>query len=373
MEFIVSTSDLLSQLNIVKSVINSKNTLPILDNFLFKLEGNVLKIAASDLETTLNTQMELNNAKGKGTIAIEAKRLTDLLKEFTDQPLTFKVNQENYQIDILSASGKFSIIGQNGDEFPKLPQLEKEFSSISIGSEVFQKGITSTLFATGDDEMRPVMNGILVELTENHFRLVATDSHKLARYTRLDIKSDKNASFILPKKTANILKNILAKDGNTITIEFDGKNAFFSLTDYRLVCRLIEGKYPAYSAVIPTQNPNKLLVDRIDFYNKLKVVSLFANPASNLAKLEMGGATLLISAQDIDFSTSGQEQLNCKYEGDEMVIGFKSKFLLDILQNINSIEVSIELSDPSRAGIIIPIEKEDSNEDILMLLMPMMV
>jgi len=373
MEFIVSTSDLLSQLNIIKGVINSKNTLPILDNFLFQLEGNTLKITASDLETTLNTQIELNNAKGEGIIALDAKRLTDLLKEFTDQPLTFKVNQETFQIDIQSASGKFAIVGQNGDEFPKVPELDASKSSITLGSDVFQKAITSTIFATGDDEMRPVMNGIYFELTQDHFRLVATDSHKLARYTRTDVKADLDANFILPKKTANILKNILAKDGNNITVEFDGKNAFFTLTDYRIVCRLIEGKYPAYSAVIPTENPNKLLVDRMDLYNKLKVVSLFANPASNLTKLEMGGAMLTISAQDIDFSTSGQEQLNCRYEGEELTIGFKSKFLLDILQNINSVDVSVELSDPSRAGIIIPIDKDEEAEDILMLLMPMMV
>ncbi len=373
MEFIVSTSDLLGQLNIVKSVINSKNTLPILDNFLFELKDNTLKITASDLETTLKTQIELSNCKGDGTIAIEAKRLTDLLKEFTDQPLTFKVNKENFQIDIQSASGKYAIVGQNGDEFPKVPALDDSKTSISINSDAFQKAITSTLFATGDDEMRPVMNGILVELTEEHFRLVATDSHKLARYTRTDVKADKEASFILPKKTANILKNTLAKDGNDVTIEFDGKNAVFTLTDYNIVCRLIEGKYPAYNAVIPTQNPNKLLVDRTDLFNKLKIVSLFANPASNLTKLEMGGATLTISAQDIDFSTSGQEQLNCRYEGDELTIGFKSKFLLDILSNINSQDVCVELSDPSRAGIIIPIDKEEDAEDILMLLMPMMV
>ena len=373
MEFIVSTSDLLGQLNIVKSVINNKNTLPILDNFLFRLEGGILYITASDLETTLNTQIELKNAKGSGLIAIEAKRLTDLLKEFTEQPLTFKINPKDFQIDIQSASGKYSIVGQNGEEFPKVPEIQEPKTTISLNSELLQKAISSTMFATGDDEMRPVMNGILIELTEQHFRMVATDSHKLARYTRTDVKANGDASIILSKKTATILRNTLSKNGNDITIEFDNKNAFFTLTDYTIVCRLIEGKYPAYNAVIPTQNPNKLLVDRMDLYSKLKVVSIFANPASNLAKLEMGGSMLNISAQDIDFSTSGQEQLNCRYEGEEMTIGFKSKFLLDILQNINSVDVSIELSDPSRAGLIIPIDKEDENEDILMLLMPMMV
>lgn len=373
MEFIVSTSDLLGQLNIVKSVINNKNTLPILDNFLFRLDNGVLYITASDLETTLNTQIELSNTKGEGIIAIEAKLLTDLLKEFTEQPLTFKIDTLTFQIDIQSASGKYSIVGQNGDEFPKVPEIQEPKTTIKISSEIFQKAISSTMFATGDDEMRPVMNGVLIELTEEHFRMVATDSHKLARYTRSDVKADSEASFILPKKTATILRTILSKDANEITIEFDEKNAFFLLSDYTIVCRLIEGKYPAYNAVIPTQNPNKLLVDRMDLYSKLKVVSIFANPASNLAKLEMSGSLLNISAQDIDFSSSGQEQLNCRYDGEEMTIGFKSKFLIDILQNINSVDVSIELSDPSRAGLIMPVDKEDENEDILMLLMPMMV
>ncbi|MDR2963283.1 MAG: DNA polymerase III subunit beta [Bacteroidales bacterium] len=373
MEFIVSTSELLSQLNIVKTVINSKNSLAILDNFLFTLSGNVLKIAATDLETTLNTEIELSNANGDGVIAIEAKSLTDFLKEFTDQPLTFKINLETYQIDILSTSGKFSIVGQSGEEFPKLPQLEEEYSSVTIDSEILQKGITGTLFATADDDMRPVMNGILVELSTDHLRFVATDSHKLARYTRSDIKSDKNASFILPKKTANILKTVLAKDGNSITVEFDSKNAFFNLTNYRMVCRLIEGKYPAYQAVIPTKNTNKLVVDRADFYSKSKIVAHFANPANGMIKLEMGGSNLVISAQDFDRSLSGQEQLNCQYEGEDLTIGFKSKYLREIVENLNSVEMCMQLSDATRAGLIVPMEQEDENEDILMLIMPMLV
>lgn len=374
MEFIVSSSELLSQLGIVKGVINSKNTLPILDNFLFNLEGNVLKISASDLESTLNTQLTLENASGDGVIAIEAKRLTDMLKEFSDQPLTFKINMDNYTVDIFSENGKFTIMGQNGEEFPKLPELNASAAaSFQLSSDIFLKGINSTIFATADDELRPVMNGIFIELAADSLRMVATDSHKLVRYTRHDVAPGTDASFILPKKSANILKSILAKDGNDIKVEFDEKNAFVSLTDYNLVCRLVEGKYPAYSAVIPTDNPNKLAIDRSEFYNSLKRVSLFANQASNLAKLAMNDTQLTISAQDIDFSISAYETLNCRYEGNDMEIGFKSGFLLDILSNIHSVDVNLEMSDPSRAGILTPLEKEEEGEDVLMLIMPMMV
>lgn len=374
MEFIVSSSELLSQLGSVKSVINSKNTLPILDNFLFNLENNVLRITASDLETTLNTQLQLDNATGNGIIAVESKRLTDILKEFSDQPLTFRIDLEKYSVEILSENGKFTIMGQNGDEFPKVPELnEDKANSIQLPSVTLLKGINSTLFATADDELRPVMNGILFEMTTEHFRLVATDSHKLVRYTRNDIIPEVEAAFILPKKSAQILKSILAKDGNEIKVEFDEKNAFFTLTDFRMVCRLVEGKYPAYGAVIPMENPNKLTIEKTILYNSLKRVSLFANQASNLAKLSFSGNQLTVSAQDIDFSISAYETHTCQYEGDAMDIGFKSGFLLDILSNIGTAEVNLEMSDPSRAGIITPFDNDNEGEDILMLIMPMMV
>ncbi|MBK8805814.1 MAG: DNA polymerase III subunit beta [Bacteroidales bacterium] len=374
MEFIVSSNELLGHLSLIKGVINSKNTLPILDNFLFNLENNVLKITASDLESTLNTQLSLDNATGDGVIAIEAKRLFDMLKEFSDQPLTFKIDMDTYRVDIFSGNGKFSIVGQNGKEFPKLPELNaSSAASFRIDSTVFLKGINSTIFATADDELRPVMNGIYIELTADYFRMVATDSHKLVRFTRHDIAPGTDASFILPKKSATILKNILAKDGNDIKIEFDEKNAFFSLTDFKLTCRLIEGKYPAYGSVIPINNPNKLTIDRHEFYNSMKRVSLFANQASNLSKLTMKGTQLTISAQDIDFSISAYENLNCLYDGDPMDIGFKSGFLLEILSNIHSVDVNLEMSDPSRAGILTPVDKDAEGEDVLMLIMPMMV
>lgn len=374
MEFIVSSSEILSHLSAVKSVINSKNTLPILDNFLINLDNNVLKITASDLETTLHTEMKLDNATGKGLIAIEARRLTDILKEFPDQPLTFKIDDDTYQVEIFSRNGKFTIMGQNGEDFPRIPEINQtEANSLMIAGEVVHKGIINTLFATADDELRPVMNGILVELTTEHFRLVASDSHKLVRFTRKDYVAEQDSSFILPKKTASILKNILAKEKNNIKIEFDSKNAYFELSNFNLVCRLVEGKYPSYNAVIPVQNPNKLTIDRSDFYNTLRRVSIFANQASNLAKLTMRGNELVISAQDIDFSISAYETIICQFDGEPMEIGFKSSFLLDILTNLGSTDVVLEMSDPSRAGILSPVANENENEDVLMLIMPMMV
>ncbi|MBP5370315.1 MAG: DNA polymerase III subunit beta [Bacteroidales bacterium] len=373
MEFIVSTSDLLSQLNTIKGVINSKNTMPILDNFLFTLDGNTLKIEASDLETRLETQLQLENVNGSGIVAIEAKRLTDMLGLFADEPLTFKVDLTNYKIDILSASGKYSIAGASGEDFPTNQPLADTKSSFTIASDVLQKGLASTVFATSDEDSRPILTGILFELTQEHLRLVATDSHKLARYTRTDVKSENEASFIFPKKPATILKAILAKGNNDVQVEFDEKQVVISMGSYVMNCRLIEGRYPNYKAVIPTENPNVLLVNKDEFYKKLRRVAFFSNPANNLARLEMSGTRLLISAQNIDYASSAKEELNCRYEGEDIQIGFKSKFLLTILDNINSEDVSLEMSDPSRAGLIIPVDKEDDNEDVLMLLMPMLI
>jgi DNA polymerase III subunit beta len=374
MEFIVSSSELLGHLSAIKGVINSKNTLPILDNFLFSLEENTLKLTASDLETTLRTELALDNASGSGMIAIEARRLTDILKEFPDQPLTFKINDETSMVEIFSQNGKFSIMGQNGEDYPAMAEIdETEANSIKIAADVVLKGIGNTLFATADDDLRPVMCGILMELTTEHFRMVASDSHKLVRFTRTDYKSEQDSAFIMSKKTSTLLKNLLAKEKGDIRIMFDSKNAYFQLSKFQMVSRLVDGKYPSYNVVIPIDNPNKLNVDRIDFYNTLKRVSIFSNQASNLAKLSLKGNELTISAQDIDFSISAYETINCRYEGIEMDIGFKSVFLLDILSNIGSSDVLLEMSDPARAGILSPMVSENENEDVLMLIMPMMV
>ncbi|MGD9557628.1 MAG: DNA polymerase III subunit beta [Mangrovibacterium sp.] len=374
MKFVVSSTELLSHLNAISKVISSKNTLPILDNYLFQLEENRLTVTASDLESTLITSLSLDNTEGQGDIAVPARLLNDTLREFPEQPLTFKIEPDTFSIDIYSENGKFSIVGQSGDDFPQLPKLKEEVAStIKVNHDVLLNGISKTLFATADDELRPVMNGIFIELGEKDLTFVASDAHKLVRYKRSDAKADVAASFILPKKPAALLKNLLAKEDYDVQLQFDDRNAFFTLTNFRLICRLVEGNYPSYNSVIPTNNPNKLVVDRLEFYNTVKRVSVFANQASNLIKFQIDNNQLVVSAQDVDFSISAVERIKCQYEGDEIEIGFKSTFLQEILGNLNSAEVRVELSDPTRAGLLLPVEKEDDEEDVLMLLMPMMI
>jgi len=374
MKFVISSTELLGHLQAIGRVISNKNTLPILDNFLFQLSNNELKITASDLETTLITSINLENVTDEGSIAIPARILTDTLKEFPDQPLTFDINTESFGIIITTDNGKYNVVGQNGEDFPQLPVIkDDQKTSIQLAADVLLSGITKTLFATADDELRPVMNGIFIELSSENMTFVASDAHKLVRYRRADVKADQESSFILPKKPASLLKAILPKEENEVMLEFDDKNAFFTLSNYKLVSRLVEGNYPSYNSVIPTNNPNKLTIDRIELYNALRRVALFSNQASNLIKLDLKGNQLNVSAQDIDFSISANERLNCQYEGDDMEIGFKSSFLIEILSNLASSDVLVELSDPSRAGILFPIEKENNDEDVLMLLMPMMI
>jgi DNA polymerase-3 subunit beta len=374
MKFVVSSTDLLSHLQAISRVISSKNTLPILDNFLFDLDKNQLTITASDLESTLVTIMKLENTSESGSIAIPAKLLLDTLKEFPEQPLSFDINTESKAIVISSQNGKFSIMGQNAGDFPTIPSIKDDKKiALQTNGSLLLSGINKTLFATADDEMRPIMNGIFIEISPKNISFVASDAHKLVRYKRNDIEGDVSGSFILPKKPASLLKNILPKEEGNVLLEFDEKNAYFQLTKYRMVCRLVEGNYPSYNSVIPTNNPNKLIIDRVEFFNTLKRVSVFANQASNLVKLQLSGNQIVISAQDIDFSISAYERLNCQYDGDEMEIGFKSSFLVEILSNLSSNDVAMELSDPSRAGIILPVDKEIEAEDVLMLLMPMMV
>ncbi len=373
-KFIVSSTELLNHLQVVSRVINSKNTIPILDHFLFQLEKNELVITASDLESTMITSLKLTNVSGEGSIAVPARILTDALKEFSEQPLTFEINPDTLAISLSSENGKFNAIGQRGNDYPQVPVLrDQNKSSVVLSGDLLMQGISKTIFATADDELRPVMNGIFIELHPNNISFVSSDAHKLVRYKRNDVNTESDTSFILPKKPAGLLKNVLGRGKNDVKLEFDDKNAFFTLTNYKLICRLVEGNYPNYSAVIPTNNPNKLSIDRVDFYNSLRRVAVFSNQASNLVKLQLASNQITISAQDIDFSVSAYETIKCQFDGEPMDIGFKSLFLIEILSNLSSQEIIMELSDPSRAGILLPAEKENENEDVLMLLMPMMI
>ncbi len=374
MKFVVSSTDLLSHLSATSKVISSKSTMPILDNFLFQLSETDLTITASDLESTLITHMELDNTEGEGVIAVPARLLIDTLKEFPEQPLTFQINTDTYGVEIFSDNGKYSIVGQSGEDFPEIPEIgEDDATAITVAPKVLLKGIEKTLFATADDELRPVMNGIFIELSPEHMGFVASDAHKLVRYRRSDAASEFESSFILPKKPASLLRNLLPKEEFDVKLEFDNKNAQFTLSNYKLICRLVEGNYPSYNSVIPKNNPNKMVIDRLAFYNTVKRVSVFSNQASNLIKLNINENQLVVSAQDIDFSISAVERLSCEYDGEEIEIGFKSTFLLEILSNISASDVKMEMSDPSRAGLLLPAETEEDAEDVLMLLMPMMI
>lgn len=373
MRFVVSSSELLSHLQAISRVISNKSTLPILDNFLFDLKESQLTLTASDLEVTMVTSLTIESSDGEGAIALPSKILLEALKKFPEQPLNFDINMDTFGVDIITEKGKFSIVGLNGEDFPALPEVDaNESKSIQLGADVLNRGIIKTIFATANDELRPVMNGILIEVSPENLTFVASDSHKLVRYRRLDAKADFEASFILPQKPAGLLRNVLAKETGDVAIQFDQKNAHFTLPNYKLICRLVEGNYPSYNAVIPQNNTNKVIVDRIELYNTLGRVALFSNQASNLIKLQLTSNELTVSAQDIDFSISAFEKLNCQYENEDMEIGFKSNFLAEIIDNLSSTDVVIELSDPARAGLFLPLENSEI-EDELMLLMPMMI
>lgn len=377
MKFKASSTILLSHLQAISRVINSKNSLQILDNFLFSLEGQLLTMTASDTETTLITSMEVEEVEGAGKVAVSSRLLLDTLREFSDQPLNFQINDSNLAMVITSANGTYNFIGQNGDEYPRLPELQADAKLMTIPVSTLSAGISKTLFCTADDELRPVMNGVYFDIMKDGLTLVATDAHKLVRYktsyTNVNFSEEEDkASFILPKKPANMLKNILPKESGEVEVKFDSKNAYFKLSNYTMICRQVEGRYPNYNGVIPKENPYKIIVDRISILNALKRVSVFSNQASNLIKLQISDNQIFISAQDIDFSISAEETISCQYDEDSIKIGFKSAFLIEILSNISSSDVVIELTDPSRAGIILPFENEE-NEDILMLLMPMLL
>ena len=372
MRFDVSSTALLSRLQSISKVIASKNSLPILDSFLFDLDGNKLTITASDAETRLVTSVEVMNSKGTGLFAVSAKILLDPLKELPELPLTFDINDENLEIFIHFQNGKYNFIGQKGDTYPLQKPLNDNAIAIIVDSQMLLNGISRSLFATADDELRPVMNGIYFDIHTDDLTFVASDGHKLVRLRNLSVKSPERASFILPKKPANLLKNLLGKETEMVNIKFDDNNAYVNCANFEMVCRLIEGRYPNYNSVIPQENPFKVTIDRISFLNALKRVSVFSNPASSLVKLQLKESEMVVSAQDIDFSTSAEEKIVCQFDGTELNIGFKATYLIEILSNINSEEVILELADPSRAGLIVPAENEE-NEDQLMLLMPMML
>jgi DNA polymerase-3 subunit beta len=369
MNFIVSSNTLLRHLQSISGVLSTNSSLPILDNFLFEIIDKKLTILASDLETTMMTSLEVQMEEA-GKIAIPAKLLLDVLKNLPDQPCSFRVNAD-FGIEIGYDNGNSKMVGFNAEEYPKLPVLENK-SSVKITGEILSRAINKTIFATGNDELRPVMSGVYCQFSEQEITFVATDAHKLVRYTRKDFAADGNASFILPKKPLNLLKSNVRGDEELI-IEFNTANAIFTFNDITLICRLIDGKYPNYEAVIPKENPNILTIDRQQFLSSIKRVSIFSNKTTHQIKLKITGSELLLSAEDLDFSNAASERLTCQYDGDDMEIGFNSRFLMDMLSNLDTTEIRLAMSIPSRAGLLMPNLPENQEEDILMLVMPVML
>jgi len=369
MNFIVSSQGLLKELQSIAGVLNSSNTLPILDNFLFEIESKTLTVSCSDLESTMTSTLSID-AKSSGSVAIPAKILLDILKTFPDHPLTFSIDEKK-SIEISSDYGKYKLSGFNGEEFPKSPIIEAP-STTTIGGDILQRAIEKTIFASGNDDLRPVMSGIFIQLSQKDVTFVATDAHKLVRYRRTDIDTKNPASFIVPKKPMNLLKGILSGHEDEVTIQYNESNASFEFGNTILTCRLIDGKYPNYEAVIPKENPNRLTVDRNAFSQSIKRVSIFANKTTHQVRLKINGSELNVSAEDIDFSNEANERLTCSFDGDSIEVGFNSRFLNEMLSNLDTDHVIFELSAPNRAGILIP-DKNDEGEDVLMLVMPVML
>lgn len=372
MKFVVSSSNLLNHLQAISRVINSKKTLSILDCFLLELKGNTLSLTAADNESRLQTTIDVSNEGSDGSVAINAKNLLDPLRELPDQPVTFEINDDTLEVNIFYHNGKYNFIGLKSEEYPEPKQLIDNVMTFRIGAQDLFNGINRTIFATADDELRPVMNGIFFDLTPEGLTFVGSDGHKLVRFINKAVKCEGRSSFIFPKKPANLLKALLPRETGEVEIRFDEDQAYIVLQDYTLLCRFTEGRYPNYNSVIPKNNPNSVTIDRLSLLNALKRVAVFTNPAIGLIKMQFSEDSIVVSAQDINFLTSAEETIPCNYHGNVLNIGFKALFLIDILNNIPSADVRIELSDPSRAGVVFPAENEE-NEDMLALLMPMML
>jgi DNA polymerase III subunit beta len=372
MNFIVSSSTLQSHLQAISRVINAKNTLPVLECFHLRIEGLKLIATASDTETTLVTTIDLIESSGDGSLAISSKTLLDALRELSEQPLRFEINENSLEVTVTYQNGRYKFVGQNGDEFPRLKELNENQSQLELAASLLLRGINTTLFASADDELRPVMNGVVLDITPENLTFVASDAHKLVRLRNASVKGEQAATLIIPKKPANLLRAILPKEPGQVLLQFDDNNVLFKLSNYQMICRLVEGRFPNYNAVVPQNNPYKVIVDRVSFLNTLKRVSIFANQSTSLVKLSITQGNMLLTTQDIDFSTSAEESLACQYEGEPIAIGFKSQFFIDIVANLETQEIVLELADPSRAGLFLPLSNE-KDEDLLMLLMPMLI
>ena len=372
MRFNLSSTALSSRLLTLSRVINSKNSLPILDCFLFEVHDGQLTITASDSENIMRGTLNLENCEGEGDFAVNNHTILDAVKELPEQPLALNVNMEEMKIYVTYQNGSYNFPILGADEYPRVQPMSETATTVTIGAEKLSDSLTRSLFATAQDELRPVMNGIYFDLKEDGLAIVASDGHKLVRNRNFSVKSETPAAFVLPKKPATLLKNVLSKDGGDVIIRFDDRSAEVSFAEGNLACRLIEGKYPNYNSVIPLDNPNQVTIDRKSLIGALRRVLPFASDSSQLIHFHVSSGVLERNAEDIDFSTSAKESIVCEEGGNPMSIGFKGSSMLDILNNLESDDVVIQLADPSRAGVIVPAVQPE-NEDVLMLIMPMLL
>jgi DNA polymerase-3 subunit beta len=361
---------LLKQLSNINGVITTNPVVPILENFLFEIDKSNLKVTASDLQTSMITEINVES-KEKGSIAVPARILLDTLKNLPDQPVTFSIDSTSYAIEISSDNGRYKLAGENATDFPKVPAVSNDFSA-HISSEVLAKAVNNTIFATSSDELRPAMTGVYVNLGEKNTTFVATDGHRLVRYRRTDIKSENGSTIIIPRKALNLLKSTLPTENTDVTIDFNASNAFFNFGNIRMICRLIDERFPDYENVIPSSNPIKMTISRTDLLGSLKRISIYANKTTHQVRLKITGSELQVSAEDLDFSNEANERLSCEHEGEDIEIGFNARFLIEMLSNLDADQIRLNMSAPNKAGVINPAEK-DKSEDILMLVMPVML
>lgn len=369
MKFIVSASSLLKQLQQISGVINANTVLPILEDFSFDITDKKLAITATDLETVMRVQMDVESNEN-GKVCVPAKILLDSLKNIPDQPLTFTIDK-NYGIEITSSNGKYKMMGENPDNFPKEPVAD-DTNNFTMTSSALVTAINKTLFAVSSDDLRPAMTGVYFELNKEYAQFVATDAHRLVRYKRTDVTCPNNDNFIVPKKPLNLLRNVLPDNDDEITISYNSNHLFVTHGTTRLICRLIDARFPDYKVVIPTDNPYKLVVNKNEFQGALRRINVFSNKSTNQVALAINGSELQLTAQDVDFSFEGNERMNCQYDGENLQIAFNAKFLIEMLNVADDNEVKVELSTPTKAGIVKPIEQEEGS-DLLMLVMPLML
>jgi len=370
MKFIVSSSYLLKQLSTIKGVITTNPVVPILENFLFEINEGTLKITASDLQTSMITEMEVE-AKQNGNIAVPAKILLETLSNLPEQPVTITVDEDTYSIEIISDNGRYKLSGENATDFPKVPEVTNGFS-VNMSADVLATAINNTFFATSNDELRPAMTGVFVKLDETNTTFVATDGHRLVRYRRVDVAADVTNSMIIPRKALNLLKATLPAENTNVSVEFNVSNAYFKFQNVRMICRLIDERFPDYDNVIPVDNNNVMTIDRLDFLSSMKRIAIYANKTTHQVRLKITGSELMISAEDLDFSNEANERLSCEHDGGDIEIGFNAQFLIQMLTNLTSKKIAFRLQASNKAGILVPVDK-DENEDLLMLVMPVML